>query len=64
MCVCEWLATYIHEKGILKNGPLVTNSYYLIIVKPLYNHAHFSHILVCVTFFLVTIFFSKKHHFL
>jgi hypothetical protein len=33
-------------------------------VNPFYNHAHFSHILVCVTYFLVTIHFSKKHHFL
>jgi hypothetical protein len=30
--------------------------------KPLYNHAHFSHILVGVTHFLVTLCFSKKHH--
>jgi hypothetical protein len=35
-----------------------------ITVNPFYNHAHFSHILVCVTYFLVTICFSKKHHFL
>jgi hypothetical protein len=30
-------------------------------IKPFYNHAHFSHILVGVTHFLVTICFSKKH---
>jgi len=32
--------------------------------KPLYNHIHFSHILVSVTHFLVTTSFSKKHHLL
>ncbi len=32
------------------------------IVNPLHKHAHFSHILVCVTHFLVIICFNKKHH--
>jgi hypothetical protein len=35
-----------------------------ITINPLYNHAHFSHILVCVTHFSVTIHFSKKRHYL
>jgi hypothetical protein len=30
--------------------------------KLVYNHPHFSHILVRVTQFLVTIHFNKKHH--
>jgi hypothetical protein len=34
----------------------------LYTTNPLYNHANFSHILVCVTQFLVIICFSKKHH--
>jgi hypothetical protein len=33
-----------------------------ITINPLYNHTHFSHILVCVTYLLVTTRFSKKHH--
>jgi hypothetical protein len=33
-----------------------------ITINSFYNHAHFSHILVCVTYFLVTIHFNKKHH--
>jgi presenilin-like A22 family membrane protease len=31
-------------------------------INPLYNHTHFNHIFVCVTHFLVTVHFSKKHH--
>jgi hypothetical protein len=31
--------------------------------KPFYNHAHFNHLLVCVTHILVTIHFTKKYHF-
>jgi len=32
------------------------------VVNPLYNHAHFSHILVHVTHLFATIHFIKKHH--
>jgi hypothetical protein len=48
-----------------KLGSHVTTNMHalLYIVNLLSNHAHFSHILVCVTHFLVTICFSKKHHF-
>ncbi len=47
-----------NENGYLKF------SWKSITVNPFYNHAHFSHILVYVTHFLVTMHFSKKHHFL
>jgi len=48
MCACEWLATYIPEKGILNNGPLVIDFYYLIIVNP------FTIMPILVTFLFVS----------
>jgi large-conductance mechanosensitive channel len=44
----------------LKSVSHVTLNMYalLYIVNPLHKHAHFSHILVCVTHFLVTICFN------
>jgi hypothetical protein len=48
----------------LKLGNHVTTNMHalLYIVNSLYNHAHFSHILVYVAHFLVIVYFSKKHH--
>jgi hypothetical protein len=45
------------QLGFEKNHHLLSN-----IVNPFYNHAHCSHILVCVTHFLITIRFNEKNH--
>jgi hypothetical protein len=60
------IAPSLNNNIYLKLGSHVTTNMdaLLYIVNPLYNHAHFSHILVCITHFLITIYLSKKHHFL
>jgi large-conductance mechanosensitive channel len=63
---CVAIVPSLNNNIYLKLSNHVTTNMYalLYIINPLYNHTHFNHILVCVIQFLVTIYFSKKHHFL
>ncbi len=63
---CVAIVPSLNNNIYLKLGNHVTTNKYtlLYIITPFHKHTHFNHILVCVTHFLVTICFSKKHHFL